>query len=138
MVPDSKSIEALFANAPKSKTDQERIDAVLQTPFFMNTLDINPESTDIIAALTALQMEGPPEEVAANFKNQGNQCFNDGNFKDAILYYTKGILVSCSDQHLLSLLFSNRAAVHLCLCNILLIFSKLSQCIKRLFVCDNS
>jgi hypothetical protein len=138
MVTDAKIIDALLPKAKANKTDQERIDAVLKTPFFMKTLDITPESTDMIAALTALQMEGTPEEVATNFKNQGNECYKDGNVKDAIIYYTKGIVANCSDKNLLSLLFSNRAAVHLSLCNIILTFSKLSQCIKRLLMRDNS
>ena len=54
-------------------------------------------------------------EVAENFKTQGNACFVEGKrkFKDAIKFYTQGIEAKAEDNHLNSVLHSNRAAVHL-------------------------
>lgn len=107
------------AKAPEAaKTDEERIEAVMKTPFFMNSLSIDPESDEVLSALQTMQFEGTPAEVAENFKAQGNNCYMEGKyrFQDAIVFYTKGILVKCGDNELESALYSNRAAVHLSLC----------------------
>ncbi|KAF9585631.1 hypothetical protein BGW38_001454 [Lunasporangiospora selenospora] len=54
-------------------------------------------------------------EVAENFKNQGNECFKQGKqfYKDALLYYTNGIDIDCSDDKLNETLYVNRAACNL-------------------------
>jgi tetratricopeptide (TPR) repeat protein len=126
MVPEKRDVhDAIIdqlsktATATPLKTDQERIDAVLQTPFFMNTLTVDPESNEVLQALQSLQLEGTPEEVAENFKVQGNTCYLEGKprFQDAIIFYTKGILANSGNNNLDSILYCNRAAVHLSLSN---------------------
>lgn len=111
-------IDALASIKSTAKSDEERINAVMQNPFFMNKLTVAPEDSEVIQAIQALQMEGTPFEIASNFKNQGNESFKEKRYKDAIQFYTNGILVDgLDDAELLSVLFSNRAAVNLSLCN---------------------
>lgn len=108
-------LQAATNQGKTNMTDQERVDAVLSTPFFMTSLTEDAENKDIISALNSLQWDGTPDEVAENFKAQGNACFRQGKrqFKDAIVFYTKGIQSKCRNESLNSVLFSNRAAVHL-------------------------
>ena len=107
----------MHMNQSENKTDEERIDAVLSTPFFMNSLpnEEDLEDSQVLSALQSLQFDGTPE----NFKVQGNSCFKQGprHYKDAIIHYTKGISAECSDKELVSVLYSNRAAVQLALQN---------------------
>ena len=99
---------------PKSnKTDQERVDAVLNTPFFMTSLNDTEDPT--IEALQNLQYDGSPQEIAQNFKSNGNSCFKQGKYKDAIEFYSKAIAQPLLDNNFASILYSNRAAVNLIL-----------------------
>ncbi len=46
-----------------------------------------------LEALKALAYEGTPLEVATNFREQGNECFRDRQWKDAVEFYSKGVVV---------------------------------------------
>ncbi|KAJ3313249.1 hypothetical protein HDV04_002233 [Boothiomyces sp. JEL0838] len=115
-----------------NKTDEERMEAVLSHPLFMDSVTDDDMQKDTLAALQSLVFDGTPEEMAENFKIQGNSCFQAGKtkYKDAIDYYTKGILAKCKDNELNSALHSNRAAVHLNLQNYRSVLYDCSQAIK--------
>ncbi|KAJ3275858.1 hypothetical protein HDV01_006724 [Terramyces sp. JEL0728] len=115
-----------------NKTDEERMEAVLSHPLFMDSVTDDDMQKDTLAALQSLVFDGTPEEMAENFKIQGNSCFQAGKskYKDAIDFYTKGILAKCNDKELNSVLHSNRAAVHLNLQNYRSVLYDCSQAIK--------
>ncbi|XP_063747934.1 tetratricopeptide repeat protein 4 isoform X2 [Eleginops maclovinus] len=56
--------------------------------------------------------DAPPEEQAANLKDEGNAFFKEKNYKKAILSYTAGLKKKCGDQDLNTVLLTNRAAAH--------------------------
>lgn len=85
-------------------------------PFFMTSLDdTNGEggSNLELEALQALAYDGEPDEVAENFKKQGNDQYKIKLYKNAIEYYNKGIAVKCDVPTLNASLYLNRAACNL-------------------------
>ncbi|KIN08611.1 hypothetical protein OIDMADRAFT_140963 [Oidiodendron maius Zn] len=102
-------------------------------PLFMTSLEEN----DDLEAIKALAYEGTPLKVASGFKERGNECFKEQNWKDAKEFYTKSIQVLlvearkrqngegiAADQEevkkevsVLEACLSNRAACHLILKN---------------------
>eukprot|EP00359_Climacostomum_virens_P011559 CAMPEP_0204904492 /NCGR_PEP_ID=MMETSP1397-20131031/4893_1 /ASSEMBLY_ACC=CAM_ASM_000891 /TAXON_ID=49980 /ORGANISM="Climacostomum Climacostomum virens, Strain Stock W-24" /LENGTH=286 /DNA_ID=CAMNT_0052073287 /DNA_START=1 /DNA_END=861 /DNA_ORIENTATION=- len=73
-----------------------------------------------LEALQALAWEGPPEEVATNFKNQGNEHFKLGTPKglvDAVKFYSQGLEEELPDGELKVSLHNNRAQAQLLLKN---------------------
>lgn len=80
--------------AMQGKTGEEIRAELNKTPLFMTDLEENDE----IEALRALAYEGTPDEVAVGFKDNGNECFRAGKWKDAKEFYTKGIDVLQAEQ----------------------------------------
>ncbi|KAK9477628.1 hypothetical protein V1514DRAFT_333424 [Lipomyces japonicus] len=87
---------------PKYDGDQA-IDQVMKTlnrlPLFMTELDAGDGdggSNLALDALQALAYEGTRYEVATNFKQQGNDCFQTKQYKDAVVFYTKAIAAGAS------------------------------------------
>ncbi|KAL7746384.1 HSP70/90 co-chaperone [Sorochytrium milnesiophthora] len=101
-------------------------------PLFMSSLPEDAGDNAELAALQSLIYDGTPEEIATNFKNQGNEMFRDGKqfYKHAIQYYTQGLQQKCSDSKLNSALHSNRAAVNLELGNYRQVLLDCQQAIK--------
>ncbi|WPK24626.1 hypothetical protein PUMCH_001905 [Australozyma saopauloensis] len=102
------------------KSTDEIIDEFNRMPFFMNKLDeTDGEGGENVQleALKSLAYEGPPEEIATNFKNQGNECFKAGQWQDALQYYTQGLDVDAGLDALTVALYLNRAACNLKLKN---------------------
>lgn len=102
------------------KSTDEIIDEFNRMPFFMNKLDeTDGEGGENVQleALKSLAYEGPPEEIATNFKNQGNECFKAGQWQDALQYYTQGLDVDAGLDVLTVALYLNRAACNLKLKN---------------------
>ncbi|KAG0347660.1 hypothetical protein BG004_007229 [Podila humilis] len=108
---------------PEWALDQDNLyksmDAV---PLFMNSLPEDADENPLLQALQDLAYDGTPEgigdmsqQVAENFKNQGNESFKQGKkfYKDALVFYTNGIDVGCKDDKLNETLYVNRAAVNL-------------------------
>ena len=56
-------------------------------------------------------------EVALNFKNHGNELYNQKSYRDAITAYTQGIDAGPNDQKLRVNLLNNRAACNIALKN---------------------
>ncbi|RFU27032.1 hypothetical protein B7463_g9297, partial [Scytalidium lignicola] len=73
----------------RDKTGPEILAELNKSPLFMTELEEN----DDLEAIRALAYEGTPEEVAAGFKERGNECFAEKKWKDAKEFYTKGIQV---------------------------------------------
>lgn len=83
-------------------------------PLFMTELDT--EENVALEALQALAYDGTPEEVATNFKNQGNDMYKAKRYKDAYEYYTKGIQAK-PEEALVVTLYLNRAQASLAVKN---------------------
>ncbi|KAI9142630.1 hypothetical protein BKA69DRAFT_1027453 [Paraphysoderma sedebokerense] len=101
---------------PEWAMNPEKLDEEMnKVPLFMNQLPTDFENNDVLSALQSLIYDGTPEEVAENFKNQGNEQVQLGktHYNDAIHFYTLGIDQNCSDNKLNSMLHSNRAYVNL-------------------------
>lgn len=99
---------------------QKSVDDVItelnRLPFFMNQLDeTDGEGGENVGleALKSLAYDGEPDEVATNFKNQGNDCFKAKKYKDAIEFYTSGLDMDCKVDSINSALYVNRAACNL-------------------------
>ncbi|KAK3818840.1 MAG: hypothetical protein J3Q66DRAFT_312606 [Benniella sp.] len=101
-------------------------------PLFMTSLPDDADENPMLQALQSLAYDGTPEEVAENFKNQGNECFKQGkaSYKDAITFYTKGLDVQCSDKKLNETLYINRAACNLQLGNFRMVLTDCSKALK--------
>lgn len=96
-----------------NKTTEDVMSELNKLPFFMTELDENANDNVELEALRALAYEGEPHEIAANFKNQGNDCYKLKDYKNAVEFYTKGIEVDCNDDKINASLYSNRAACNL-------------------------
>ncbi|KAI0843216.1 TPR-like protein [Hypoxylon sp. FL0890] len=118
----------------RAMTNKKTVDEVAaelkKTPFFMTELEENDDTE----AFKALAYEGTPFEVASDFKEHGNECFQAKRWTDAKEFYTKGILVLAAEERkrakgepnpeeteedvkgqrsVLESLYVNRAACHL-------------------------
>ncbi|KAF9899701.1 hypothetical protein BX616_002887, partial [Lobosporangium transversale] len=95
--------------------DKDFLKEMDNIPLFMKSLPEDADENPLIQALQDLAFDGTPEEVAENFKNQGNECFRQGTkyYKDALMYYTSGLEASCKDDRLNETLLVNRAACNL-------------------------
>ena len=83
------------------KSPSELWASLNRTPLFMTSIDESDgaggENVEL-EALKALAYEGPPLEVTANFKEQGNDCFREKRWKDAVEFYTKGLAVVLDER----------------------------------------
>ncbi|KAL4207191.1 hypothetical protein AB4K20DRAFT_1919862 [Rhizopus microsporus] len=110
--------------------DPDNLDAELsKIPLFMTQLP--EEENDTLSALQSLVFDGTPEEIAQNFKEQGNDCFRAGKikYKDAITFYTKAIETECKDQKIIEACLANRAQCNLELQNYGRVLSDCSKCL---------
>ncbi|KAJ2959127.1 hypothetical protein NQZ79_g5391 [Umbelopsis isabellina] len=110
----SASVGPDTTNRPSWALDADNLDAAMsEVPLFMKELP--SEENDTLAALQSLAFDGTPEEIAENFKNQGNECYKKGRigYQDAIKFYTQALDVDCQDQKLNEACYANRAAVNL-------------------------
>lgn len=98
------------------KSTDDILEELNRLPFFMTALDETDgdggENIEL-EALKALAYDGEPDEVATNFKNQGNEQFKTKQYKSAIEFYTKGIAVKCDVATINGPLYMNRAACNL-------------------------
>ncbi|KAJ3967732.1 40S ribosomal protein S7 [Lentinula raphanica] len=91
-----------------------KLDSFDSIPLFMRSLpDEDPAENNSLAALQSLVHEGTPDEIAENFKEQGNDYFKGKRFRDAIGFYTQGIDAKPDNPSLLEALLCNRAACNL-------------------------
>ncbi|KAF8679827.1 Ribosomal protein S7e [Rhizoctonia solani] len=123
------------------------------TPLFMREAavgtdrDAPEDDQNTLAALQSLIHEGDPEEVASNFKDQGNGYFKARRFREAMGFYTQGVEaltiqsidgspktveVKEKDRSLYNALLLNRAAANLELEN----FGKVLKDVKLVLETD--
>lgn len=98
------------------KSTDELMGELNRLPFFMTQLDETDGSGGenvTLEALKALAYDGEPDEVATNFKNQGNEQFKAKQYRAAIEFYTKGIAMDCDITTINASLYLNRAACNL-------------------------
>ncbi|GMM35672.1 HSP70/90 family co-chaperone [Saccharomycopsis crataegensis] len=101
----------------KSKDMDALVAELNKTPFFMTKYDDQDGDNEALEALKALAYEGEPDEVATNFRNQGNEHYREKSYHNAIEFYTKGIDVKCGIKDIDSKLYLNRAQCNLVLKN---------------------
>ncbi|RKP13803.1 hypothetical protein BJ684DRAFT_9548 [Piptocephalis cylindrospora] len=99
-------------------TEERFLEEMDQVPLFMKDLPDDTEDNVAIQALQALAFDGTPEEIAENFKNQGNEQFSGKNWKEAVKFYTQALDQKCEDQALNVACYTNRAAANLELGNL--------------------
>ncbi|KAJ3069057.1 hypothetical protein HDU98_007852 [Podochytrium sp. JEL0797] len=116
---------------PQRKAVPDLEDMLKSTPLFMQSMD-DATDNDTLAAIQSLIYDGTPEEMALNFKEQGNEAFQAGKsqYQSAVEFYSKGIAAKSSDAELNSVLHSNRAAVNLELGNFRKVLNDCSDAIK--------
>lgn len=90
--------------------------SIKELPFFMEEqedIGTDPESNVALEALRALSHEGTPDEIALNFKTQGNECYVEKKYQDAVQYYTRALEQKCDIKELNIACYINRAASNL-------------------------
>ncbi|KAF8211486.1 hypothetical protein K438DRAFT_1569148 [Mycena galopus ATCC 62051] len=94
-------------------TLEEKLKEFDSIPLFMKSLPEEETDDPTISALQALAHEGSPDEVAKNFKEQGNDYFKGKRYREAQGFYTQGIDAKPTDVVLQEALLCNRAACNL-------------------------
>ncbi|RDB20499.1 Tetratricopeptide repeat protein 4 [Hypsizygus marmoreus] len=123
---------------PQSITKDEidkKLAAFDSVPLFMKSLPTEDTEDVTLAALQSLAHEGTPDEVAENFKEQGNEYFKGNRYREALGFYTQGIDAHPTDVVLQEALLCNRAACNLELKNF---GSVLRDCSKALILNQHS
>ncbi|KAJ3734431.1 40S ribosomal protein S7 [Lentinula guzmanii] len=93
---------------------QAKLDSFDSVPLFMRSLpDEDPAENTSLAALQSLVHEGTPDEIAENFKEQGNDYYKGKRYRDAVGFYTQAIDAKPDTPSLLEALLCNRAACNL-------------------------
>jgi hypothetical protein len=82
-------------------------------PLFMRSLPTDSAGSTEFEALQALAYEGTPQEIALNFKEQGNEAYREKRYRDALEFYSKGLAAKCGEWDVEGVLYLNRAAVNL-------------------------
>jgi len=107
----------MAASTPIEEDPLDAFKKAMQEVPLLTSLDTFPKNIEDNPGLMAIQSllyEGTPDEVAENFKNQGNELFRQGkiHYKDAMEFYKKGLATKCNDT-LRATLLNNQAAIHL-------------------------
>jgi hypothetical protein len=63
--------------------------------------------------LFSLIFKSAKEEIASNFKEQGNDCFKQKRYRDALGFYNQALEAKPTDKNLKESLLLNRAACNL-------------------------
>ncbi|KAF7331748.1 hypothetical protein MKEN_00054600 [Mycena kentingensis (nom. inval.)] len=122
--------EPMGPAAPKKATLEETLAEFDTIPLFMKSLPEEPADDPMIAALQSIAYEGTPDEIALNFKEQGNEYFKGKRYREAMGFYTQGVDAKPEDTSLLEALLCNRAACNLELKNFGRVLRDCSQAIS--------
>ncbi|TBU33271.1 40S ribosomal protein S7 [Dichomitus squalens] len=98
---------------PQPAPIEDKLAAFNTVPLFMRSLPEDGAEDPAIAALQSLAYEGTPDEVAQNFKEQGNDYYKGKRYREALGFYTQGVDAKPTDKSLLEALLCNRAACNL-------------------------
>ncbi|XP_071450063.1 DNA polymerase interacting tetratricopeptide repeat-containing, protein of 47 kDa [Hetaerina americana] len=103
-------------------------------PFFMTQAPTSADDTSpLIEGLQKLKYdatENTPEELAANYKEDGNFNFKYKNYRLAILSYSEGLKAKCGDIELQAQLLNNRSASQFMLGNYRSALNDAKSCLK--------
>ncbi|GJE84404.1 Tetratricopeptide repeat protein 4 -like protein [Phanerochaete sordida] len=114
---------------PAEVSIEEKLKAFDDAPLFMKSLPDDALDNPVVSALQSLAYEGTPDEIAQNFKEQGNEYFKGKRYREALGFYTQGVDAKPTDPVVLEALLCNRAACNLELQNY---GSVLKDCSKAL------
>ncbi|XP_041912672.1 tetratricopeptide repeat protein 4 [Alosa sapidissima] len=102
-----------YKNGFNESTWEEEFDKI---PMFMKKApaDIDPASHPDLACIQSIihDDDRTPEEKAQSLKAEGNEYFKEKNYKRAIVSYSEGLKINCTDSELHVVLYTNRAAAH--------------------------
>ncbi|KAH8118482.1 hypothetical protein DFH11DRAFT_1502486 [Phellopilus nigrolimitatus] len=100
---------------PQPASNIEKLKEFDSVPLFMRSLPNPDEHVDdtAINALQSLVHDGTPDEIAHNFKEQGNGYFKGKRYREAVGFYTQAIDAKPEDASLVEALLCNRAACNL-------------------------
>ncbi|BFZ63334.1 HSP70/90 co-chaperone [Saitoella coloradoensis] len=121
--------ETLSQLTPENR--EEFYASMNRIPLFMTQLtDDAQEDNPHLEALKALAYEGDPDEVATNFRQQGNEAFREKRWRDAVEFYTKALQMKCGVNEIDEACYANRAASNLELQNYRKVLADTSACLK--------
>ncbi|KAF9246923.1 40S ribosomal protein S7 [Melanogaster broomeanus] len=120
---------------PAQSDFEEKLKSLESLPLFMKSLPSEDPSDVALQALQSLVYDGTPDEIAQNFKEQGNDYFKGKRYREAMGFYTQGLDVKPTDTAVQEALYCNRAACNLELKNY---GSVLRDCSKALLINANS
>ncbi|KAJ6257126.1 hypothetical protein Dda_8011 [Drechslerella dactyloides] len=113
----TNSDKLLYGPAPPTASSaslEQHEKELFQIPLFMQSLDgVTEEDNTALEALRAMAYEGEPHEVADNFRERGNECYQSKNWKDAVEFYTKALAMKCTVDKINEACYANRAACNL-------------------------
>ncbi|XP_054160870.1 tetratricopeptide repeat protein 4-like isoform X2 [Oppia nitens] len=84
-------------------------------PFFSKGVDTGYQSSPLVDALRQLKYDeefNSPEELVNNYREDGNENFRRKKYLWAIDSYSESIRINCDDNHLMSIVYNNRASAH--------------------------
>ncbi|KAI0052603.1 40S ribosomal protein S7 [Auriscalpium vulgare] len=120
---------------PQPVPAEDRLADLDSVPLFMQSLPEDEGDNVALSALQSLAHDGTPDEIAQNFKEQGNDYFKGRRHREALGFYTQGVDAKPTDPTLLEALLCNRAACNLELKNY---GSVLRDCSKAITINDKS
>ncbi|TFY59271.1 hypothetical protein EVJ58_g5880 [Rhodofomes roseus] len=115
---------------PQPVPFEEKLAAFDSVPLFMKSLPEDAVEDPTVAALQSLAYEGTPDEIAQNFKEQGNDYFKGKRYREALGFYAQGLETKPTDLALMEALLCNRAACNLELKNYGSVLQDCSKAIK--------
>ncbi|KDQ14328.1 hypothetical protein BOTBODRAFT_32794 [Botryobasidium botryosum FD-172 SS1] len=102
-----------MASLPQPRPVTTTEDDFNSVPLFMRALPEEDTANPTIDALQSLLYEGTPDEIASNFKEQGNEYFKGKRYREALKFYTQGVDAKPEDSAVREALLCNRAACNL-------------------------
>ncbi|KAI0249200.1 hypothetical protein BJV78DRAFT_1129966 [Lactifluus subvellereus] len=102
-----------MAMLPQPPSSNKHLASLESLPLFMSSLPDNPADNVALSALQSLAHDGTPDELAQNFKEQGNEYFRGKRYREALGFYTQGVEAKADDGQLREALLLNRAACNL-------------------------
>ncbi len=130
--PGAPALPPQLSELANQSTD-EFMKTLNRMPLFMTEIDeTDGEGGENVhlEALKSLAYDGEPDEIATNFKNQGNDCFKSKDFKNAIEYYNKALDINCNIDSIDAACYGNRAACNLELKNYRRCINDCKECLK--------
>ncbi|RMC08718.1 hypothetical protein DUI87_14967 [Hirundo rustica rustica] len=102
-----------YRGALHPDTWEQELEAI---PMFMKSCpaQIDPARQPELACLQSLLFdeERSPAELAAMYKNEGNEYFKEKDYGRAVAAYSEGLRRRCGDAELDAVLLANRGAAH--------------------------